>query len=57
MHVCMYMFCVVITGAVLEVVGPPTVGVARPRGENQGSHCPSRTLPRDRIREGKELEQ
>ena len=35
--VLMYMFCVVITGVVLGVVGPPTVGAARPATPWYGS--------------------
>ena len=52
----MYMFCVGSIGAALEVVGRSTVvtvGLVRggAQGDNQGSNCPSRTLPRDGRRE------
>ena len=68
-HVYMYLFCVVITGVVLRVVGRPMVGVVQGVGggpgwgghlsweDTQGSNCPSRTVPGDRIREGEELKQ
>ena len=56
----MYMFCVGSIGAALEVVGRSTVvtvGLVQggwggaSRGANQGSNCPSRTLPGDGRRE------